>query len=204
MKILRESIINEHDWKQPGDDSRTARIQLKSIQEKVEDLLSHIKDGDNLDAWVQMKITQAEDGLNSVRNYIVFEEDDEMVNTPEIVTDNPPANVAPEKSVMLQTPIDSEDELEMDDLGSDMLDTYELDDDFDNNYDDDYNYEDDDDYNYDDDDIEGAMKPASSIPLDLEDEEDLEESMAAIARIAAPIVAKKIKDKFIDEDEDED
>lgn len=156
MKILRESLLTEHDWMQSDDESRMVRIQLKSIQEDVEELLQKIQDGDQFDAWVQAKIAVAEHSLSAVRDYVILGgEEDEVSDDPEIITDLPPARVAPEKQVPLKTPIDSEDELDMEDLMGPGPEVAGPEGDIEE--------------------LPGSMEPASSIPLDLDDEEEMEE-----------------------------
>jgi hypothetical protein len=182
MKILRESIINEHDWKQADDDSRNAQIQLKSIRDAVTSLIENIKEGDKLNAWVLIKIAQAEESLHAVQKYVMYETEEEIddlaIDTPEIVTDTPPADVAPESPVPLSTPdmdldIDAEDELEMDDLvgpGPDVADEFDW-----------------------EDSRNGAMEPAEDIPLDVEDEVEDEEMEE---KFQVPMV------KYDDDDDD--
>jgi len=154
MKILREKIINEDHHRNPGDDSKMAKIQLKSLQDNVAELLDIIQDNTQLDAWVQSLISKAQDDISAVRDYMVYGEDEEG-GAPEIITDLPPMDVAPEAPVPLNVPdvkIDSEDELEMDDLmgpGPEVAGE--------------------------EGDLPGAMEPAEAIPLDLEDEEEMEE-----------------------------
>lgn len=171
MKILREKIINEDHHRRPDDDSKMAKIQLKSIQDNVTELLDKIQDDTQLDAWVQTLIATSQDDISAVRDYMVYGEDEEG-GAPEVITDNPPMDVAPESPVPLDAPdveIDSEDELEMDDLmgpGPEVageegeVDSYSLDFGGDEEMDD----------------FPGAMKPASNIPLDKEeDDEEMEE-----------------------------
>lgn len=187
MKILRENLLTEHDWKQPNDDSRIARIQLLSIQEKVQELLDNIQDGDQLDAWIQKKITLAEDGLSSIRDYIVYDKaaapgpdadgeiSDELPNKPEIVTDTPPMDIDPESPVPFEPPIDSEDELSMDDVtgpGPEISgNIFSKDDLAQFGDDEDFSLEDEGDF-IDDEEIDqnGSMEPASNIPLDTEED----------------------------------
>ena len=68
--------------------------QLKTIQErvgKIMDFLSGKSDDYNMEAWLQSKITSAEDKLNSVANY---------------VTNNPEVNEAKEEPKEKETDID--------------------------------------------------------------------------------------------------
>ena len=47
--------------------------QLKSIQDNVTKLMSLIGDNDQLDAWVQAKLTKAEDYLDAAAGYLASE-----------------------------------------------------------------------------------------------------------------------------------
>jgi hypothetical protein len=72
-KYIQESL-NEDDWMQADDESDMAKSQLKSIQSNASKLMSMIDNNEQLDAWVQAKITKAEDYLNSVEGYLKGEE----------------------------------------------------------------------------------------------------------------------------------
>lgn len=65
--------LNEDDWMQANDESSMAKSQLRSIQSNASKLMSMIGDNEQLDAWVQSKLTKAEDYLNSVEGYITGE-----------------------------------------------------------------------------------------------------------------------------------
>lgn len=67
-------MLNEDDWMQADDESDMAKSQLKSIQSNVSKLMSMIDDKEQLDAWVQSKLTKAEDYLNSVEGYLAGED----------------------------------------------------------------------------------------------------------------------------------
>jgi hypothetical protein len=58
---------------QANDESSMAKSQLRSIQSNASKLMSMIGDNEQLDAWVQSKLTKAEDYLNSVEGYITGE-----------------------------------------------------------------------------------------------------------------------------------
>jgi len=62
--------LNEDDYLQSDDESDMAKSQLISIQSSVSKLMNMIKDNDQLDAWVQAKLTKAEDYLDSVSGYL--------------------------------------------------------------------------------------------------------------------------------------
>ena len=85
--IFMESL-NEDDWMQADDESDMAKSQLRSIQSNVSKLMNMIGDDEQLDAWVQAKLTKAEDYLNSVEGYLEGEssltENDVKKDTPEI------------------------------------------------------------------------------------------------------------------------
>jgi len=67
--------------------------QLKTIQErvgKIMDFLSGKSDDYNMEAWLQSKITSAEDKLNSVANYVTNNPEVNEAKIPEIDKDNKP------------------------------------------------------------------------------------------------------------------
>ena len=75
-KSLPSSLFNmlkEDDWKQSNDESSMAKAQLQSIQDNVTKLMSLIGDNDQLDAWVQAKLTKAEDYLDAAAGYLASE-----------------------------------------------------------------------------------------------------------------------------------
>ena len=74
-----ESQINrniaEDDHLQSDDESSMAKSQLKSIQSNASKLMNIIGDDEQLDAWVQSKLTKAEDYVDAVAGYLESEED---------------------------------------------------------------------------------------------------------------------------------
>ena len=74
IKKSMASKINEDDWMQADDESDMAKSQLKSIQSNASKLMSMIGDKEQLDAWVQAKLTKAEDYINSVQGYLAGED----------------------------------------------------------------------------------------------------------------------------------
>jgi hypothetical protein len=66
--------LNEDDYLQSDDESDMAKSQLRSIQSNVSKLMNMIGDDEQLDAWVQAKLTKAEDYLNSVEGYLAGED----------------------------------------------------------------------------------------------------------------------------------
>ena len=66
--------LTEDDWMQRDDESDMAHSQLYAIKDLAGELCNMIDDGEQLDAWVQAKLTKAEDYLNSVYRYLSGEE----------------------------------------------------------------------------------------------------------------------------------
>ena len=54
------------------DESQMAKSQLYSTAEYASELEQMIQDGEELDAWVQAKITKASDYLSSVKHYLQY------------------------------------------------------------------------------------------------------------------------------------
>jgi hypothetical protein len=69
--------INEDDYLQSDDESSMAKSQLKSIQSNASKLMNIIGDDEQLDAWIQSKLTKAEDYLDAAAGYLESEEDKE-------------------------------------------------------------------------------------------------------------------------------
>ena len=64
-----EQPINEDDHLQPDDETSMAKAQLRSIQSNASKMMDLLGDDDQLDAWVQAKLTKAEDYLDSAAEY---------------------------------------------------------------------------------------------------------------------------------------
>ena len=78
--------LEEDDWMQANDESDMAHGQLYNIKELATKLCNMIKEGDQLDAWVQAKLTKAEDYLDSVYHYLEGEEHTDHSNySPEVI-----------------------------------------------------------------------------------------------------------------------
>jgi hypothetical protein len=75
--LMTKQSLKEDDWEQKDDESNMALSQLSSIIELSNNLKSLISDEDQLDAWVQSKLTKAQDYLNSVYGYLKGEEKQE-------------------------------------------------------------------------------------------------------------------------------
>ena len=66
--------INEDDYLQSDDEASMAKSQLKSIQSNASKLMNIIGDDEQLDAWIQSKLTKAEDYLDAAAGYLESEE----------------------------------------------------------------------------------------------------------------------------------
>jgi hypothetical protein len=66
--------INEDDWMQSDDESDMAHSQLLSIKSNTDELMNMIDKDEQLDAWVQAKLTKAQDYLEAVNDYLKGEE----------------------------------------------------------------------------------------------------------------------------------
>jgi hypothetical protein len=69
-EYLKSRDLFEDDWKQKDDESDMAKSQLSNIISTAQSLENLIQNGEQLDAWVQAKLTKAQDYLNSVNQYI--------------------------------------------------------------------------------------------------------------------------------------
>lgn len=67
--------LKEDDHLDSDDESSMAQAQLKSIQSNASKLMDIIGDDEQLDAWVQSKLTKAEDYLDAAAGYLHSEED---------------------------------------------------------------------------------------------------------------------------------
>lgn len=72
--IIPQDVLNEDDWKQSDDESDMAHSQLISIKSNADKLMNIIDPNEQLDAWVQSKLTKAQDYLQSVYDYLNGEE----------------------------------------------------------------------------------------------------------------------------------
>ena len=95
MKMMkRESLDEQKDDAEYNDEGGMAISQLKTAKSAVEELMSIIKDDDNLPEWVQSKLTKAVDYMDSVRDYMASEtgEVQEAVKTTHVVIDTADGN----------------------------------------------------------------------------------------------------------------
>jgi len=88
LKEVRKPKVVKEDY-----EVSMAVGQLKTIQDrvgKIMDFLSGKSDDYNMEAWLQSKITSAEDKLNSVANYVTNNPEVNEAKIPEIDKDNKP------------------------------------------------------------------------------------------------------------------
>ena len=88
MKEVRKPKVVKEDY-----EVSMAIGQLKTIQDrvgKIMDFLSGKSDDYNMEAWLQSKITSAEDKLNSVANYVTNNPEVNEAKIPPIEKDNKP------------------------------------------------------------------------------------------------------------------
>jgi hypothetical protein len=88
MKEVRRPKVVKEDY-----EVSLAIGQLKTIQDrigKIMEFLSGKSDDYNMEAWLQSKITSAEDKLNSVANYVTNNPEVNEAKIPEIDKDNKP------------------------------------------------------------------------------------------------------------------
>lgn len=90
----KESIDEQKDDAEYNDEGGMAISQLKTAKSAVEELMSIIKDDDNLPEWVQSKLTKAVDYMDSVRDYMASEKGEvqEAVKTTHVVIDTADGN----------------------------------------------------------------------------------------------------------------
>jgi hypothetical protein len=88
MREVRKPKVVKEDY-----EVSMAIGQLKTIQDrigKIMEFLSGKSDDYNMEAWLQSKITSAEDKLNSVANYVTNNPEVNEAKIPEIDKDNKP------------------------------------------------------------------------------------------------------------------
>ena len=66
--------LEEDDHLNPNDESDMAKTQLYATAKYAIELLRMIQDGEQLDAWVQAKITKAADYIDAVKHYMEGEQ----------------------------------------------------------------------------------------------------------------------------------
>ncbi len=90
MKISKKRIIEiikeEVDLSRVDDEGGMAKSQLYHIARNAMMLHDSLKDEDQLEGWVQSKITKAADYMKTVADYLEYEMGVEMMD-PEMVDD---------------------------------------------------------------------------------------------------------------------
>jgi len=74
---MNAPALQEDDHLQPDDETSMAKAQIKSIQSNASKLMNLLGDDDQLDAWVQAKLTKAEDYMDAVAGYTESEQEEE-------------------------------------------------------------------------------------------------------------------------------
>ena len=64
---------NQPYFDYPDEEGDMAKRQLQRINEYSEDLMSMLDDNDQLESWVQSKITKASDYIATVKHYLEYE-----------------------------------------------------------------------------------------------------------------------------------
>jgi hypothetical protein len=132
---MRESILmprfnflNEDHHKECSDEVAMAKIQLKSLINDAGEILQSLDKCEQLDAWVQSKLSIAEDYITTVRKYMQYEEEEVPEELPLI-----PSGGDSESDDIMMDPISAspavgpdEDEFDMD-MDMDMDDADNLD-----------------------------------------------------------------------------
>ena len=71
---------NEQNDKDPGEydqEGDMAKTQLRTIADAAKELHDMLDDDENMPEWVQNKITKAQDYIDSVRDYLKAEKDED-------------------------------------------------------------------------------------------------------------------------------
>ena len=74
IETAKGKKIKEDHHHNPNDDSDMAKIQLLQVADYAQELLQMIGDGQELDAWIQAKITKISDYIGTVKHYLEGEE----------------------------------------------------------------------------------------------------------------------------------
>ena len=72
--IIEASGNNDDDYDEYR--GQMARTQLMSLSDKAKELAGQIKDDTQLEAWVESKITLAEDYIQTVYDYLKYNKKD--------------------------------------------------------------------------------------------------------------------------------
>jgi hypothetical protein len=71
-KTMKESEVSEEFW---DDEGGMIISQLKGVVAKSNAIIMKLEEDTQLEAWVQSKITTAEDSINSVHDYLMYSKD---------------------------------------------------------------------------------------------------------------------------------
>lgn len=82
IQVIKENqeVVNENDDKDPGEydeEGDMAKTQLRTIADAAKELHDMLDDDENMPEWVQNKITKATDYIDSVRDYLKSEKNDD-------------------------------------------------------------------------------------------------------------------------------
>jgi len=82
IQVIKENqkVFNENDDKDPGEydeEGDMAKTQLRTIADAAKELHDMLDDDENMPEWVQNKITKAADYIDSVRDYLKSEKNDD-------------------------------------------------------------------------------------------------------------------------------
>jgi hypothetical protein len=80
--ILMPRFLKEDHHKECSDEVSMAKIQLKSIMNDAAEILQGLDNCEQLDAWVQSKISVAEDYITTVAKYMKYEEEEKPEQLP--------------------------------------------------------------------------------------------------------------------------
>lgn len=80
--ILMPRLLKEDHNKECSDEASMAKIQLKSIMDAAGEILQGLDNCEQLDAWVQSKISIAEDYITTVAKYMKYEEEEKPAELP--------------------------------------------------------------------------------------------------------------------------
>lgn len=78
MKDFVNFIAEDKDPNEYDNEGEMAKGQLRTVMSAAEDLMNLLDDEDNLPEWAQGKITKAVDYLDSVRDYMASEAQDDL------------------------------------------------------------------------------------------------------------------------------
>ena len=80
--ILMPRLLKEDHHKECSDEASMVKIQLKSIIDEAGEILQGLDSCEQIDAWVQSKISIAEDYISTVAKYMKYEEEEAPAELP--------------------------------------------------------------------------------------------------------------------------